>query len=94
MHYEWISLYVGDEVEVLGRFTPERVEGDADDPREVVYGTLGADGPLEVRLVQRPPVEEAEPEPSTESTESKESAESNEEQPAPADDEPSQSAPS
>ena len=65
MHYEWISLYVGDEVEVLGRFTAERVEGDADDPREVVYGTLGADGPLEVRLVNRrqdsKPSEEDEP---------------------------------
>lgn len=81
MHYEWISLYVGDEVEVLGRFTAERIEGDADDPREVVYGTLGADGPLEVRLVNRP--QDSQPSGSEESEESE-----------PAEDDSTQSAPS
>ena len=89
MHYEWISLYVGDEVEVLGRFTAERVEGDADDPREVVYGTLGADGPLEVRLVNRP-----EPEPD-DSDDSDESEDPERADPAPDDsDDSTQSAPS
>jgi|GEM_PF-1621502 len=86
MHYEWISLYVGDEVEVLGRFTPERVEGDADDPREVVYGTLGADGPLEVRLLNRPEPEDEEDDEVSEDPEAPDAA--------PADDDSTQSAPS
>ncbi|MEM6996600.1 MAG: hypothetical protein AAF721_39215 [Myxococcota bacterium] len=62
MHYEWVSLYVGDRVEILGHFEPERVGSASDDPTKVVYGTLGASGPLEVRLVERPePAEEAAP---------------------------------
>lgn len=56
VHYEWISLYVGDQIEVLGTFTPERVGDDSADPQQVVYGTLGSSGPVEIRLVQRPQV--------------------------------------
>lgn len=54
MHYEWTSLYVGDEVEVIGMFEADRTGGATDDPREVVYGTVGSTGPLEVRLLTRP----------------------------------------
>ncbi len=66
MHYEWISLYVGDEVEILGHFVAERVGAASDDAREVVYGTLAADGPLEVRLVTRPAPSPPDSEPDSE----------------------------
>jgi len=51
-HFESISLYLGDEVEVIATFTPER-HGDHTDPRELVYGSLGQDGNLHVRVVRR-----------------------------------------
>jgi hypothetical protein len=50
---EHVALYIGDEVEIFGRFAPERT-GDDPDPTKLVYGTLGADGPLEIRLRTRP----------------------------------------
>lgn len=48
-----IALYVGDKIEVFGTFAPERA-GDDPDPRKLVYGTLGADGLLEIRVIERP----------------------------------------
>lgn len=56
-HYESTSLHVGDRVEVLGRFERE-VLGEDEDPTRLVYGTLGGDGRLDVRVLERP-----EPEP-------------------------------
>ncbi|MCA9689219.1 MAG: hypothetical protein KC636_06390 [Myxococcales bacterium] len=52
-HHESVSLYLGDEVEVIGVFAPERHGEDAE-PSAQVYGTLGADGRLHVRLHARP----------------------------------------
>lgn len=49
---EHVALYVGDEVEIFGRFAPDRV-GDDPDPTKLVYGTLGGAGPLEIRLRTR-----------------------------------------
>lgn len=43
------ALYIGDEVEVIGRFKPERF-GDDPDPTRLVYGSLGGDGNLYVRV--------------------------------------------
>lgn len=57
---EHVALYVGDEVEIYARFAPETV-GDDPDPTKLVYGTLGATGPIEIRLRERP--ERAAPEP-------------------------------
>ena len=66
-HYESVSLYVGDRVEVVARFEREIV-GEHDDPAMLVYGTLGAHGPVDVRVIDRPAPPapepaEAEPEP-------------------------------
>jgi hypothetical protein len=47
------GLYIGDEVEVIGRFKPERF-GDDPDPAKLVYGSLGGDGNLYVRVHSRP----------------------------------------
>ncbi len=54
---EWVGLYRGDEIEVIGRFEPEPAPEDAAsaDPSARIYGTLGQDGKLHVRLVHRPP---------------------------------------
>lgn len=49
---EFVALYVGDRVQVLGRFAPEHVGDDAD-PTTHVYGGFGADGYFQVRLVER-----------------------------------------
>ncbi len=49
---EHVALYIGDEVEIFGRFAPDRV-GDDPDPTKLVYGTLGGAGPLEIRLRTR-----------------------------------------
>lgn len=46
------SLYIGDEVEVIGRFKPERFGSDPD-PTRLVYGSMGGDGNLYVRLFNR-----------------------------------------
>lgn len=46
------GLYLGDEVEVIGRFKPERFGNDPD-PTRLVYGSLGGDGNLYVRLHSR-----------------------------------------
>lgn len=48
-----VALYVGDKIEVFGTFVPERA-GEDPDPRKLVYGTLGADGLLEIRVIERP----------------------------------------
>ena len=53
IHHESVGLYIGDTIEVMGRFFPERV-GEDDDPAQLVYGTLGTRGPLHVRVVERP----------------------------------------
>jgi len=58
---EWVSLYIGDQLEVVGRFDPEPAPvGDA--PGAQIYGTLGADGKLHARVLRRPtPPHAAEP---------------------------------
>lgn len=68
-HWENVSLYLGDRVEIVGYFAPERLpetkaetEPEAEpeanehgaDPAELVYGTIGTEGRLQVRLVSRP----------------------------------------
>ena len=52
------ALYLGDEVEVIGRFKPERF-GQDPDPTRLIYGTMGADGHLYVRVVHRPTAAQA-----------------------------------
>lgn len=54
-HRVFCSLLLGDEVEVVGRFKHERF-GQDPDPTRLVYGTLGADGSLHVRVCKREPV--------------------------------------
>lgn len=54
-HRAYRSLLLGDEVEVVARFSPERF-GEDPDPTRLVYGTLGADGNLHVRVCKRDPV--------------------------------------
>ena len=51
--HDSLALYVGDQVEVLGTFTPQRV-GDDPDPTQNIYGTLGTSGPLEIQVLDRP----------------------------------------
>lgn len=53
-HRAYCALRLGDEVEVVARFKPERF-GQDPDPTRLVYGTLGADGHLHVRVCQKPP---------------------------------------
>ncbi|MEX1363490.1 MAG: hypothetical protein AB1Z98_10210 [Nannocystaceae bacterium] len=60
-HYESVSLYVGDRIEVIARFDRELV-GEHDDPAMLVYGTLGTEGPVDVRVLQRPEPAPVEPE--------------------------------
>lgn len=58
-HVESTSLHIGDRIEVIARFERE-VVGTHEDPSQLVYGTLGADGRVDVRLVERPePAREA-----------------------------------
>jgi hypothetical protein len=52
----WRSLYIGDTVEVIGRFKPERF-GDDPDPTRNVYGAIGGDGNLYVSVRTRPATE-------------------------------------
>ncbi len=47
------ALYLGDEVEVIGRFKPERF-GEDPDPARLIYGSMGGDGNLHVRVAGRP----------------------------------------
>lgn len=56
-HRAYRALLLGDEVEVVARFSPERF-GEDPDPTRLVYGTLGADGNLYVRVCKRDPVPE------------------------------------
>ena len=56
---EWVGLYLGDEIEVIGRFEPEPEPAneeaqEAQDPLARIYGSLGQDGKLHVRLCRRP----------------------------------------
>ncbi len=53
-HRASCALLLGDEVEVVSRFKPERF-GEDPDPSRLVYGTLGADGNLHVRVCKRNP---------------------------------------
>jgi hypothetical protein len=53
-HRAYCALRLGDEVEVVARFKPERF-GEDPDPTRLVYGTLGADGQLHVRVSRRGP---------------------------------------
>lgn len=75
-HYESVALYIGDRVEVIARFERE-VVGEHEDPAQLVYGTLGGDGTVDVRLLDRPEppadddeasADQAEPEPSDDAT--------------------------
>jgi len=70
-HRAYRALLLGDEVEVVARFRPERF-GEDPDPTRLVYGTLGADGNLHVRVCKREPappprgdLPEAQPSPET-----------------------------
>ncbi len=53
-HRASCALLLGDEVEVVARFKPER-DGEDPDLSRLVYGTLGADGNLHVRVSRRDP---------------------------------------
>ncbi|MCH9687985.1 MAG: hypothetical protein K0V04_41530 [Deltaproteobacteria bacterium] len=59
-HYESTSLHVGDRVEVIAMFERE-VVGEHEDPAQLVYGTLGADGRVSIRVIERPPPAAASP---------------------------------
>lgn len=54
-HRAYCSLRLGDEIEVVGRFKPERF-GEDPDPTRLIYGSVGGDGLLHVRLSRRDPV--------------------------------------
>ena len=54
LHRASCALLLGDEVEVVARFKAERFGEDLD-PSRLVYGTLGADGDLHVRVCKRAP---------------------------------------
>jgi hypothetical protein len=51
-HRTYRSLLLGDEIEIVARFSPERF-GEDPDPTRLVYGTLGADRNLHVRVYKR-----------------------------------------
>ncbi len=53
-HYESTSLHIGDRVEVTASFETD-VVGEHDDPAQLVYGTLGTDGRVSIRVLERPP---------------------------------------
>lgn len=63
-HRASCALLLGDEVEVVARFKPER-DGEDPDLSRLVYGTLGADGNLHVRVSRRDPAPPAERDPAT-----------------------------
>lgn len=62
VHWASSALYIGDTVEVIARFKPERV-GDDPDPTRLVYGSMGGDGNLHVRVCERPPSSDLHPAP-------------------------------
>jgi hypothetical protein len=51
--HEFASLYLGDRVQLLGRFRRERY-GDDLDPDRRVYGMLGVDSDVQIKLLERP----------------------------------------
>lgn len=51
--HEFASLYLGDRVELVGHFTPERY-GDTDAPTERVYGMMGVDSHIQLKVLDRP----------------------------------------
>lgn len=57
-HREWVSLYLDDHVNVIGHFDPEP-SSTKSHHAGLVYGTLGALGPLDVQLVERRAIEES-----------------------------------
>lgn len=59
--HEVISLYVGDRVQLLGRFKAE-VHGEEESPEQRVYGMFGVDGQVQVKVLERAPKPET-PEP-------------------------------
>lgn len=92
LHYENVSLYLGDEVECIGTFESERVGDDAD-PTKVVYGTLGGLGPVQVRLVQRPVPDDAEANDDEDDDPSEAAVPQSEDAAAPAEDSPDEDEP-
>jgi hypothetical protein len=54
VHHESMGLYMGDRVEVIGKFVPGLV-GDDEDPTQNVFGAVGTSGPLVIRVLERPP---------------------------------------
>jgi hypothetical protein len=52
-HHESMSLHIGDRIEVIGSFERD-VLGEEEDPTQLVYGTLGTDGRLDIRVLERP----------------------------------------
>ncbi|MCX4244878.1 hypothetical protein [Paraliomyxa miuraensis] len=59
-HYESVSLRIGDTIEVIGTFEAD-LTGRHEDPSQLVYGTVGADGRLEIRVLHRPDPPSASP---------------------------------
>lgn len=55
--HEFASLYLGDRVELLGYFRAEH-HGDAEAASEQVYGMMGVDSQVQVRLLERPAPDE------------------------------------
>ena len=60
VHVESVSLNLGDRIEAIGLFDPEELP-EHPDATEIVYGTLGARGHLDVRRIERPSDESGEP---------------------------------
>jgi hypothetical protein len=51
--HDTVSLYLGDRVQVLGHFRAES-HGDDEDPTDRVYGIMGTQGHVQVRVLHRP----------------------------------------
>ncbi|TPV95856.1 MAG: hypothetical protein B7733_07775 [Myxococcales bacterium FL481] len=50
--HDSVALYLGDRVQVLGQFRPERYDPSSEDERRV-YGLLGSDAPMQIRVLTR-----------------------------------------
>ncbi|MEE9383348.1 MAG: hypothetical protein V3V08_08035 [Nannocystaceae bacterium] len=50
--HDSVSLYIGDRVQVLGHFRTEH-HGEEPDPAEHVYGCVGSDAPVQIRVLER-----------------------------------------